>query len=203
MTKKPLYFCFIMWSLYVLPIYNLHADSVKAQAYLQDISDKVISILTDKNSSDHDIQNNIALLLDENFEFNLMSNFLLARYAKTIDDQTKTTFVDAVKNYAKSLYAHRFREYKGETLTISEVQEGRKNTFVVKSLMERPSHNTPIYIDWRIIQQNDGFKIFDIIVNDISMVLTQREEFQSYIKQHNGNVQALTDLLNERVASAQ
>ncbi len=49
---------------------------------------------------------------------------------------------------------------------------------------------------------DDGaYKISDVIVEGVSMLVTQRSEFASIIQRHGGQVQGLLDLMREKTAS--
>ena len=54
-------------------------------------------------------------------------------------------------------------------------------------------------VDFQVRKLADSFKILDVRVEGVSMVLAQREEFTSYIGQNGGKVDALIAALRQRV----
>ncbi|MDC6468486.1 ABC transporter substrate-binding protein, partial [Candidatus Pelagibacter sp.] len=55
-----------------------------------------------------------------------------------------------------------------------------------------------VIIDWRIYTKNpDNLKIRDLIIEGLSLVRTQKEEFASIIESNNGDINALLASLKE------
>ena len=55
-----------------------------------------------------------------------------------------------------------------------------------------------IKVDWRIGKKKDRFVILDIIIEGISLAITQRSEFVSVIDQNEGNIDQLISMLIEK-----
>ena len=56
----------------------------------------------------------------------------------------------------------------------------------------------PIIVDWRIGKRKESFVILDIIIEGISLAITQRSEFVSVIDQNEGNIDQLISILKEK-----
>ena len=77
--------------------------------------------------------------------------------------------------------------------------ENEKNPkiFIVHTILER--QDAPVIkVDWRIGKKKDRFVILDIIIEGISLAITQRSEFVSVIDQNEGSIDQLISLLKER-----
>ena len=57
----------------------------------------------------------------------------------------------------------------------------------------------PIKVDWRLTAQNGSYKINDVIVDGISMAVTQRFEFTSAIERDGGQLQGLLASLRQQM----
>jgi phospholipid transport system substrate-binding protein len=57
-------------------------------------------------------------------------------------------------------------------------------------------------IDWRLVAEKGTYKISDVIVEGISMMVTQRSEFASVVQRNGGQVRGLIAMMRERTASA-
>jgi phospholipid transport system substrate-binding protein len=57
-------------------------------------------------------------------------------------------------------------------------------------------------LDWRLVAENGTYKISDVIVEGISMMVTQRSEFASVVQRNGGQVRGLIAMMRERTASA-
>ena len=58
-------------------------------------------------------------------------------------------------------------------------------------------------VDWRLVTDNGAYKINDIIVEGISMGMTQRSEFASVVQRNGRQLRGLIALMREKTANAQ
>ena len=110
----------------------------------------------------------------------------------------KKKFITAFRNYIVKTYSSRFNEYSGETLQLVNFEnESNPKIFLVHTVLER--EDAPmIKVDWRIGRKKDKFVILDIIIEGISLAVTQRSEFVSVIDQNDGSIDKLISLLKDR-----
>ena len=74
--------------------------------------------------------------------------------------------------------------------------KSEKYTIVASRLLatdKRPE----IKINWRVGKKKDKFVILDIVIEGISLAVTQRSEFVSVIEQNNGKIDSLISLLKD------
>jgi phospholipid transport system substrate-binding protein len=65
-----------------------------------------------------------------------------------------------------------------------------------------PGGTAAVRIDWRLVNNNGAYKINDVIVEGISMAVTQRSEFASIVQRNGGQVRSLIALMRQKTASA-
>ena len=73
---------------------------------------------------------------------------------------------------------------------------------VVSSEIVRPNGAPPAKVDWLLTQHDGAYKISDVIVEGVSMAVTQRSEFASVIQRHGGQVQGLITALRQKTEAA-
>ena len=73
---------------------------------------------------------------------------------------------------------------------------------LVSTDVDTPGAPQPLRVDWRLINDDGAYKISDVIVDGVSMLVTQRSEFASVIQRHGGQIQGLIDLMRQKTASA-
>jgi phospholipid transport system substrate-binding protein len=127
-----------------------------------------------------------------------ISKFVLGRYWRTATEAERTEFSQLFEDFIVRSYAVRFRDYSGESFKVLGDAREQDGVWVVRSRIERGS-SEPIRIDWRLRRRADSYAIIDIIVEGVSMVVTQRSEFASVI-QSRGGVPGLLDALREKVS---
>ncbi len=77
--------------------------------------------------------------------------------------------------------------------------EPAKRGFVVGSQVVRPNQS-PVELKWRLRKPKKGeLAVVDVVIENISMALTQRQEFAAVIQQRGGNLRGLISALREKI----
>ena len=66
----------------------------------------------------------------------------------------------------------------------------------------RANGQPPAGVDWLLTSQNGAYKISDVIVEGVSMAVTQRSEFASVIQRNGGQVEGLITALRQKTEGA-
>ena len=166
--------------------------------YVMEMTTNAINTLTDKSISQNEKESQFGKLFDKNFDIPSISRFVLGKYWKQASLDQKKKFIKAFRNYVVKTYSSRFNEYSGEKLKLVNYEnEKNPKIFLVHTILER--QDAPVIkVDWRIGKKKDRFVILDIIIEGISLAITQRSEFVSVIDQNEGSIDQLISLLKER-----
>ena len=164
-------------------------------SYVISTTEKAIKTLTDESIDPQEKEARFGKLFDENFDIPSISRFVLGKYWKSATTTQKKEFIVTFRNYIVKTYSSRFSEYTGEKLTlINSENESNPKLFIVHTALNREDA-PPIKVDWRVGLKKDRYVILDIIIEGISLAITQRSEFVSVIDQNDGNVDNLIKLL--------
>lgn len=129
-------------------------------------------------------------LLNKNFDMNTIARFSLGRNWRAATPAQKKEYQSLVQNMIVDVYSQRFSEYQGESFTVKSSRPTGKRDYLVSSLIV-PNTGQKIKVDWRVRDNNGHFQIIDVIIEGVSMTLTQRAEFSSVIQRGGGDVEAL------------
>ena len=167
-------------------------------SYVMEMTTNAINTLTNKSISQNEKESQFGKLFDKNFDVSSISRFVLGKYWKQASLDQKKNFIKAFRNYVVKTYSSRFNEYSGEKLKLVNYEnEKNPKIFLVHTILER--QDAPVIkVDWRIGKKKDRFVILDIIIEGISLAITQRSEFVSVIDQNEGSIDRLISLLKER-----
>ena len=167
-------------------------------AYVMAMTKNAIDTLTSQSISQQEKEIQFGQLFDKNFDVPSISRFVLGKYWKQASTDQKKKFIKTFRNYVVKTYSSRFNEYSGEQLQLLNTEnESNPNIFLVHTALER--QDAPIIkVDWRIGKKKDRFVILDIIIEGISLAITQRSEFVSVIDQNEGNIDQLISMLKEK-----
>ena len=167
-------------------------------SYVMEMTTNAINTLTNKSISQNEKEGQFGELFDKNFDVPSISRFVLGKYWKQASLDQKKNFIKVFRNYVVKSYSSRFNEYSGEKLKLVNYEnEKNPKIFLVHTILER--QDAPVIkVDWRIGKKKDRFVILDIIIEGISLAITQRSEFVSVIDQNKGSIDQLISLLKER-----
>ncbi|ODT99021.1 MAG: hypothetical protein ABS83_03175 [Rhodospirillales bacterium SCN 65-16] len=168
----------------------LAADPVQL---VQGTAQQVIDIVKAKTGADR--QAAILQVLQTKFDLPAMGRFALGTHWNQATEDQRARFLKAVATAEARAYSERFGQYGGQTLTIGKVTPRANGVSIVDSRLSQTS-GQPIKLEWEV--RND--RITDVKVEGVSMVMTRRSDFNSYIQNHGGKVDALVQELEARAA---
>lgn len=160
---------------------------------VQGTAQQVIDIVKTKTGADR--QAAILQVLQTKFDLPAMGRFALGTHWNQATEDQRTRFLKAVSIAEARAYSERFGQYGGQTLTVGKVTPRANGVTIVDSRLNQTS-GQPIKLEWEV--RND--RITDVKVEGVSMVMTRRSDFNSYIQNHGGKVDALVQELENRAA---
>jgi phospholipid transport system substrate-binding protein len=132
------------------------------------------------------------------FDVPSLSRSVAGLYWRSASEQQRRDFVRAYEDYVVRIYGQRFEEYRGTSFTVLKSRSEGPDGAFIESQIARPA-GPPARIDWRLKKDGDDWKIIDVSVAGISMVVTQRDEFGAVMQRHGGQLEGLTTILREKV----
>jgi phospholipid transport system substrate-binding protein len=169
-------------------------------ALINDLGNRALEVLG-KNVSPSQREARFRELFDQDFDVPTIARFVLGRYWRIATAAQQQEFVRLFAEYTALAYSNRLAQYSGETLRVTG-SRAEPDGSIVTSEIVRTNGTPPAQLDWRLSWTDGTYKITDVIVDGISMAVTQRSEFASVIQRHGGQVQGLLTLLREKTAGA-
>ena len=165
---------------------------------LKSTIDKVIAIVKDENLR-NDKQGRRAALrktIDERFDYRQMVMRSLAKNWDLRSDQERQEFIELFKSLLENSYASKLESYSDEKINYTnEMIKGKYA--LVKTEVVRPS--STIAVDYKLIQENGDWRVYDFVIEGVSMIRNYRSQFTKIIRKDSYEilVQKLTDKINE------
>jgi len=176
------------------------AVSTDPGAFIDNLAKQTLKIL-DQHLPPPEREQRFKALLLGNFDMPRISRFVLGRYWLTGSAQEKEEFQKLLPDYVARSYSNRFANYSGETLKVTGSHPAGQDTTVVMSRINSPSGGPPINVEWRVVQTGSDFRITDVAVDGVSLVLTHRQEFAAVIEREGGGLSTLNRLLREKASN--
>jgi phospholipid transport system substrate-binding protein len=157
-----------------------------APGFISDLGERAINVLT-STQSEADRESAFKKLFDEGFDVPGIARFVLGPYWRTATDAQKDEFTKLFEAYIIHSYVVRFSAYSGQQLKVTGSRpEG--DASLVNSQITGTNNSPPVKVDWRVAKADSGFKITDVIVEGVSMAITERQEFASVIQRGGGQI---------------
>jgi len=140
-------------------------------------------------------------LFQADFDGPGIARFVLGRYWRSATEQEQQEFLKLFEDYVVFVYGTRLSSFSGETFKLRGSRTDASGIIVSTDIISA-SGDAPIKVDWRLITDHGSLKINDVIIEGISMLVTQRSEFASVIQRHGGQVGELLTMMRERTKTA-
>ncbi len=123
-----------------------------------------------------------------------MAKFAMGKSWNSISSTDQQKYLNAYRKYLVRSYADKFSKYTGQAVTINAISPSTNQQFMVDTTITL--NGQPFVISYRCkLYSPDNIKIRDITAEGISLLSTQRSEFNSLISQRgfDGLIEALNN----------
>lgn len=185
--------------LLALPGSNGHALAApadEARAFLQELADRTIATLNQKELSQPQRIDAFRTLFSQGFDVRSIGQFVAGRSWTKASEPQKIAYLQAFEDVTILTWALRFDQYAGEKLTIDRTREDGK-AVLLESQIVRPGKDS-IRVDWRVEKGPNGWKILDIVAGGTSLAIAQRADYTAVIQQNNGEFDGLIRALRDK-----
>ena len=175
----------------------LASNFAEEENFVTSFADSAISILSNDSLSDAERTSSFTELVMSSIDLNLISKFVLSKAWKNASDEQKEEYLIAFKDYFVNSYANKLDQYTGEKVDVIGSQEAGKYVIVESNIIREGTDTLKINLKWRLLNKDNQIKIIDLNIEGISLVIAQREEFQSFLANNDYDL----DKLIEKIVS--
>jgi phospholipid transport system substrate-binding protein len=165
----------------------VHAEVIAPDALIKNTVQEVIAIIkADKDIQAGD-QKKIIALVDAkvlpNFDFSRMTQLAVGKYWRTATPEQKQSLVTEFRNMLVRTYTKVFTVYRDQTVEVKPSKIATDDTEVtVKTVISKPG-SQPILVDYEMKKADSGWKVYDISIDGVSMVMSYRGTFATQIQE--------------------
>lgn len=176
---------------------NISSPYQRHMDFVSDLGADAVDTLTDKEINEIEREIRFSKIFTEAFAVKQIAQFALGRHARRADAEEKEEFLRLFKKNISKTYAQRFKNYNNQLFEVVGARPVGNNGVKVLSQIIRAGA-PPVDVEWKIYEMKDGsLKIFDVVVENISMSMTQRSEYGSIIQKNGGKVKDLNRVLGQ------
>ena len=183
--------------LLLLSLNSVYAKSVEPDVFVQSTVNRASAILT-KSISKQDKMNELKLIAKDTVDIKGIGLYTLGSFRKSLSESQKNEYSSLFENYFLKTFSSRLSEYTNPKIDVTDKKVLNKNYTIVNSILVGTSERPEVKIDWRIYTKNpDSPLIRDLIIEGLSLVRTQKEEFSSILNSNNGDINSLFKVLEQ------
>lgn len=193
-------FLLLLLALVLAPV--ARANELAPDELVKNVASEVIGIV----KADRDIQagnqKKIFSLVDAkvlpHFDFTRMTRLAVGRYWNQATPDQQQRLVKEFRDLLVRTYALSLANYKNQTIDYKPLRMSPADTDVtVRTVVQQPGGH-PIPIDYQMAKTPNGWKVYDITVDGISLVVNYRSSFAQEIQQ--GGIERLIQVLADKNA---
>jgi phospholipid transport system substrate-binding protein len=169
-----------------------------ARTFVDVMAKKTVAFLADKSLSEQQKKDQFRTLLFADFDLDTIGRFVLGTYWNRTNPTQREEYLSLFRKMIAEVWAERFEQYQGQKFALRNARADGDRDVLVSSVII-PLENPEVQVDWRVRYKNGQYKIVDVVVEGVSLSVTQRSDFASVIQRGGGNVDVLLASLREQV----
>jgi phospholipid transport system substrate-binding protein len=182
--KKLAFSVFLVWCLLAAPL-AAFAAAQGAEEVVKTTTDQVIARLKADRPLLKKEPGRIYGLVEElivpHFDFWKISQWVLGKNWRTATEAQKTEFTNQFKVLLVRTYATALLEYSDEPIRYLPPVQEKEDSVIIKQEVDRNgSNNVPIH--YRMHQKDGDWKVYDVAVDNVSLIATYRGSFADEIQ---------------------
>lgn len=169
------------------------------ETLIRETSEKVLHELKANAEKYNEDPRGIYRLVDEvvlpHFDFAAMTDLALGRYNDQVDDEQRPAIIQEFRLLLVRTYSSALLEYTDEALVYLPMEGVEADGEVTVRTEIEQAGGFPIPINYKLRLGDDGWKVIDISVDDVSLVTNYRSSFARAIKKDgvDGLIKTLQD----------
>ncbi len=180
-----------------LSLTSARAIAAGADDFVRAAGEKTFQSLAD-DMTDEQRTARFRKILTETFDLPTIARFTLGRYWRRASKEQRVEYVKLFEEFIVQAYSHRFKDLSGRTFTVNQSRKLNARDQLVLSEIEIEKGKPPVRVNWRVRLRDKAYRVIDVVVEGVSMSVTQRAEFAAVIRRSGGKLEGLLDALRRK-----
>ena len=169
----------------------------EASIWLKEEIDIILDAYKISSISKQERFNLIEDTINKNFAGSGIAKFVAGKAWKGASKNIKTEYVKLFKKHLALNIASMMQGYSDQEYELINSKYDEKNN--VYTIDMNIKHNTgSLLVTWRVKKSKDRFFVIDLLVADISLVVTKRSEFHSLLKKVDYDLKQFNEVLSQQ-----
>ena len=159
------------------------AQASDAEAYVRSIAEKLEPLLQNGHLTPQNVDDFLRSNIADQLDMARISKYVLRNHWSEITDQDQEKFKNVFRYFIVENFKHQLVNYGNAEIRIVRSIEHEREGVSVITKVRMPSRS-PLDMNWRLVRENDGLKIFDVSVQGISKLSATRSEYKTVLEEH-------------------
>ena len=145
----------------------------------------------------------ISRVLDTYFDMASITRFSAGQYWRAATPEEHTQYGALFTDVLIGTIVRNFDQLKGLAYSAGKATEkGDKFVIVSGTFTDTTGDRPPVAVNWRVLAPaGEQAKVFDIEIENLSLLVTQKQENVAVIRKNKGKFAALIEVMKERAAN--
>jgi phospholipid transport system substrate-binding protein len=186
------------------PLAQTHEEAVKLPAgkFIQELGDKAIAVIADKDVTAEKRGDKFREILRNSFDLSTIGRFVIGRSWNSATPEQQKEYMHLFEELVVKSYGDRLTLYTGEGFRVTGVRSETERDYIINSQITHPDGSQPTAIDWRVRQRDGKLGVIDVVVEGVSLSVTQRQEYASVIQRSGGQIDGLLAQMRQQLQTS-
>ena len=179
----------LLWgAAFIAASFFVSAQELGPEELVKKVTSEVMeAIKSDKQLAAGDKQKALKLAEEKilpHVDFEEATRLAVGRSWTQATPEQKKKLVQEFRNMLVRTYSNAISAYQGQQMKVLPVRMKQGDDEVtVHNQFTRPGAGKPVLVDYSMRKSGEGWKIYDIVIEGVSLVLTYRSEFDAIARQ--------------------
>jgi phospholipid transport system substrate-binding protein len=169
-------------------------------ALAKSVTEEVLAVLrTDREIQSGNTKKVIDLVENKvlpHFNFVRMTQLAVGRHWREASPEQRKQLVEEFRTLLVQTYAATLTAYRDQTIEIRPLRMQPDETDVVVRSLINQSGGKPVTVDYKMNKSDTGWKVYDVVVGDLSLVQSYRGSFNTEVQK--GGIDGLVKTLTAK-----
>jgi len=167
--------------------------------FVQDLGARAIKVIANKQFSLEQRNTEFAKILNDAFDLKTIGRFVIGRNWANATPAQQDEYMTLFKALVIRNYGDRMTLASGENFEVIGTRPESDMDTTVLSEVTHSDGSKATMIDWRVREKDGKLAVIDVVVEGVSLSVTQRAEYGSIIQNNNGQIEGLLQSMRDEL----
>ncbi len=169
--------------------------------FVEDLGNRAIKIMADKTINSTVRKEQFRQILKDSFDLKTIGRFVIGRSWNTATPEQQAEYIKLFEELVVKSYGDRMSLYTGEGFEVVNARPESEKDTIVNSHITHPDGSKATDIDWRVRLRDGKLGIIDVVVEGVSLSVTQRQEYSAVIQRNDGQLDGLLQQMRQQLSN--